>query len=199
MSEEITAVTLKNVVEQWVDKTFNFIQLDVYVKMCDDQLFEHIEPLDPKDYTHEYLNEIDETNAVELVDEWLEEGGDPDKHTMSAKLTMVSTYEDELIEFINNNQLEKVEEFVQENRSDSNYPMWNTLFEFKHIETVSSTWREAIVAEGLGIINSMEYFNDTIFMTSAGHSFYGSYWIPLYLRFFPSEAEKYKGIDYSMM
>jgi hypothetical protein len=34
-------------------------------------------------------------------------------------------------------------------------------------------------------------------MTSAGHSFYSAYWIPLYFKFFPNEEEKFAGIDYS--
>jgi hypothetical protein len=36
-----------------------------------------------------------------------------------------------------------------------------------------------------------------VFMTSGGHSFYSSYWIPLYLEIYPDEKEKYKEVDFS--
>lgn len=49
---------------------------------------------------------------------------------------------------------------------------------------------------GLGVIQGLDDFNNILFMTSAGHSFYSAYWIPLYLKLFPTEAEKYAGINY---
>jgi hypothetical protein len=49
----------------------------------------------------------------------------------------------------------------------------------------------------MGVISGLEDFNDIIFMKSAGHSFYGSYWIPLYLEFYPDEKQKYKGVKFS--
>ena len=77
---------------------------------------------------------------------------------------------------------------------DSNYPMWNTCFEFK------SNWssaRNVAIKMGCGIINESSLFNDMIFMSSCGHSFYSSYWIPMYLEIFHNEAKKYMDIDYS--
>jgi hypothetical protein len=50
---------------------------------------------------------------------------------------------------------------------------------------------------GLGVIEGLDDFNNLLFMTSAGHSFYSAYWIPLYFKLYPSEAEKYAGVNYS--
>ena len=54
-----------------------------------------------------------------------------------------------------------------------------------------------ITSEVLGVIEGLDDFNNLLFMTSAGHSFYSAYWIPLYFNLFPLEAEKYAGINYS--
>jgi hypothetical protein len=75
--------------------------------------------------------------------------------------------------------------------------MWNTLFEFRDSFYNSEEDTEKCIKLGLGVIEGLEPFNNIIFMTSAGHSFYSAYWIPLYFEFYPDEKEKYKNINYS--
>ena len=75
--------------------------------------------------------------------------------------------------------------------------MWNTLFEFR--ATVYEELLEKCQDAGFGIIEGLEPFKDTLFVTGCGYSFYGAHWIPLYLSLFPKEAKKYKDVNYSMM
>jgi hypothetical protein len=77
-----------------------------------------------------------------------------------------------------------------------NYPMWNTCFEFRDSFYNSEEFIEICSSVGLGVIEGLNDFNNIVFMKSAGHSFYSAYWIPLYFKLFPLEAEKYAGIDY---
>ena len=77
-----------------------------------------------------------------------------------------------------------------------NYPMWNTCFEFRDGFYNSEEEIEKCLSVGLGVIEGLDDFNNLVFMSSAGHSFYSAYWIPLYLKLFPSEAEKFAGINY---
>jgi hypothetical protein len=77
-----------------------------------------------------------------------------------------------------------------------NYPMWNTCFEFRDSYYNSEENIEKCISVGLGVIEGLDDFNNILFMTSAGHSFYSAYWIPLYFKLFPQEAEKYAGIKY---
>ena len=80
------------------------------------------------------------------------------------------------------------------------YPMWSTLFEFRdEYFNQCDEMQENILKFGMGIIQGVKSFNLTIFMTSAGHSFYSDYWIPLYLSWYKKEAERYQGVDYSMV
>jgi len=75
--------------------------------------------------------------------------------------------------------------------------MWNTCFEFRDSFYNSEEDIEKCMSVGLGVIEGLDDFNNIIFMKSAGHSFYSAYWIPLYFKLFPHEAEKYAGINYS--
>ena len=77
-----------------------------------------------------------------------------------------------------------------------NYPMWNTCFEFRDSYYNQEENIEKCISFGLGVIEGLDDFNTILFMTSAGHSFYSAYWIPLYFKLFPQEAEKYAGIKY---
>lgn len=181
------ASDLKHKVENWVNREFNFIQLEVYEKMADNSLFEYIEPIEP-DYG-EFLNNYS------LHDEfWQEYAENNDLNESELKEFQdgdEELYFEDLKEFCEDHQ--NFESFVNERE---NYPMWNTLFE------VRSSWdkiNEAAKNAGCGIITGLEPFNDTIFMTSAGHSFYSAYWIPIYLELFEDERKKYKNIDFSMV
>jgi hypothetical protein len=88
---------------------------------------------------------------------------------------------------------------LREESEQDNYPMWNTLFEFRN-EPADFELAAAIEA-GCGVIDAFGPFNITIFMTSAGHSFYSAYWIPMYLAMPYNEdvRKKYKNVDYSGM
>lgn len=71
----------------------------------------------------------------------------------------------------------------------------NTLFEFR--DRAWDSEAETCIRHGLGVIEGLEPFNNILFMTSAGHSFYSAYWIPLYLNTYKDEREKYINVDYS--
>ena len=51
----------------------------------------------------------------------------------------------------------------------------------------------------MGVVEGLDPFNPMLFMMSGGHSFYASYWIPMYLARFADERAKYAGVDYSML
>jgi hypothetical protein len=77
--------------------------------------------------------------------------------------------------------------------------MWNTLFEFRDGYFNSEENIEKCMSVGLGVIEGLDSFNNILFMTSAGHSFYSAYWIPLYLKIYESDSEKFKDLDYSSL
>lgn len=88
---------------------------------------------------------------------------------------------------------------VREQREQDNYPMWNTLFEFKHEPSDEEV--EAAKEAGFGVIKGMDDFNTTLFVRGAGYSFYGAHWIPFYLNIPWRSAlkDKYKGVKYDMV
>ena len=173
---------LYNEVSNWVDKTFNNIHIDVIkhtLEATEEFLEDLIEPLEID--CNEFLSDYDKYDQFK---EWWKEN----KYTQSE----VDNEDSILKDFCE--QDEDFEDY-KNNREAENYPIWNICF-----ETKNSSWKsltEAAKKVGCGIINESEYFNDTIFMTSAGHSFYAAYWIPMYLEIFDPERKKYKGIDYS--
>lgn len=181
--KEDKAYELKRTVEKWVNRSFNFIQLEIYEKMADGYLFEYIDPipLDTESWWYEY---DDRDNVIEVYKSY----GFADRRTKEGKK--------EFTEYLETEYYEEIYQFTNERHG--NYPMWNTLFEFKDGHDWAD-WNEIIKEVGCGIIKNLEPFNTTIFMMSCGHSFYSAYWIPMYLRFFPKEGEKYKGVNYSHM
>ena len=82
----------------------------------------------------------------------------------------------------------------QDDKLNENYPMWNTLFEFKH--NPSEEVLQAAIDSGFGVIES-EHFNPMLFVAGAGYSFMSQHWIPFYLRLPWVDAEKYEGLNYS--
>lgn len=120
----------------------------------------------------------------------------------------ISNYglEDEYKEYIEGNDLEDNEdgqkEFAEQDNNfddwqaeqrDNNYPMWNTLFEFKH--NPSEEILQAAIDSGFGVIES-EYFNPMLFVSGAGYSFMAQHWIPFYLRLPWVNASKYTGVRF---
>lgn len=185
------AKELKREAEQWVDREFNFIQLEVYEVMAAHEgtmLIEQIQGEDEEglleDFAFDYGSEINE-KAIEIFealeaeeatfDEWFEENRD---------------------EVILNEMEHEFEDFRNE-RENENYPMWNTLFEFR--TEPPAEWIEKAKTSGFGVIDAFGPFNTTLFVSGAGYSFYGQHWIPLYMRTIHGVAEKYKDVDFSMM
>lgn len=182
------AYYLKTIVENWVDKTFNQITLETYEKCLDNMLFEHIEA----------ISEDDINDQIELLEERIEQL--EDRINKIAEIT-TSKNEDKsmILQEKIETQVEELETKIQEledekdTLQDNNYPMWNTIFELKW------NWLELTSMaqyHGMGVINSNDYFNNAIFMSSCGHSFLSSYWIPLYLALHSIEAELYKNVNY---
>lgn len=163
---------LKNKVSEWVN-TFNFIQVDVLKLVAESEnsdLMEHIRQ--PK-LTWEGLADFEGCVGNK---KWIKEqqkkcGGELENHP---------SYDS-----------------YREQQEQDNYPMWNTCFEFKEKE--SDEVIEAAINAGFGVIEGLGGFNQILFVSGAGYSFYGAHWIPLYLAlpWNESERKKYAGVDYS--
>jgi hypothetical protein len=204
IASPITAQELYNKVNLWVDRSFNFIQVEVLEKMSENGLHEYIDRksvedsvenwLDDYTNSHNEVVEFFQDNAIEVTDTQLEEFSNNPANT---KQSFISVWGedlwDEFHEWCVENRDSPIEDMICENED---YPMWNTCFEFRD-SYINDEQTDAIRSVGLGIIDGLEPFNRIVFMTSAGHSFFSAYWIPLYFKFRPTEAEKYAGINYS--
>jgi hypothetical protein len=179
---------LYNKVDAWVN-TFNWLQLEVLEKYTDNMLFEYIKQKTLS--IEEYLQNLTAKELKELHTDFNAEMGIYKNEEEEEFLTELR--EEDKEDFITWVEENKGDE-IRENNERDNYPMWNTLFEFKH--GVNKEWLEKAQAVGLGVIEH-EDFNPILFMMSAGHSFYSSYWIPLYLAIYEDEAQKYAGVNYS--
>jgi hypothetical protein len=195
---------LELTIHSWVDRTFNFIQVAVLEKYSDNQLQEFIRYKNPSEVFDDWLNDC---NEMEKVAEFFSEKEMQDFDAFQTKYESIDdTMINSLIECFGIETFEKFKEwclFVYEDdiheyiQEQENYPMWNTCFEFRDSDYNFDEYIEKCMSVGLGVIQGLEHFNNLVFMTSYGHSFYSAYWIPLYFKFYPSEAEKYKGINYS--
>lgn len=202
IASPITAQELYNKVNLWVDRSFNFIQVEVLEKMAENGLYEYIDRKSVEDSVEDWLddytnshNEVVEffqDNALEVTDTQLEEFS---KNSKNTKESFISVWGedlwDEFYQWCIDNRDSVIEDMISENE---NYPMWSTCFEFRDSYT-SDEQTDAIRSVGLGIIDGLEPFNRILFMTSAGHSFYSAYWIPLYIKLYNLEEET-KDVDY---
>ena len=172
----VTAADLKGLAENWVNKSFNMVQLNVYDKMCDDMLYEFIRQPEPN-YI-EFINNYGLHSEFKSATEEETERADQDtlKEFCEAE-TSWDTFKDE--------------------QRDANYPMWNTLFEFK--DEPSEEIIQSAIDAGFGVIEGMDDFNTTLFLSGCGYSFYGAHWIPLFLAlpWNSDDKEKFSGVDYS--
>lgn len=208
------AQELKREVELWVDRTFNFIQVEVYERMAGDCLFEYIEQpeLDYEEFLNDYnlwsefwiyyfehceIPEKDRQEEREYAEQKATEAGQSIFEYLTTDADGNDLGEESEIYWFCEHEHERDFESFREQHESDNYPMWNTLFELRRGDWPDLT--EAAKKLNLGVISGLEPFNDTIFMMSCGHSFYGSYWIPLYLEVFPEEKKKWQGVSYSMM
>lgn len=159
---------IKRLTEQWQGESFNHIDIDTFnadLETNGESIHENIEPLDIMDDFISY----DCNNINELTTEYKEE------NEITGELHEIKE-DEEFMEW-----LELTDEFIsyKEDRGQENYPMWNTLFEWK--EKSTEEWNELAMKAGFGLINECGNFNDTLFVAGAGYSFYGQHWIPLFL------------------
>lgn len=163
---------LEREVKQWVNQEFNFIQVNVLETMAGGDLFEYIrENYDLDEFLMDY-------NKEEDYKLWLKENEEEDT-------------EENKEEFCR-----EEEEFQQWLDEQENYPMWNTLFEWK--EEPPEEFIQAAIKSGFGVIEGLEDFNTTLFVSGAGYSFYGQHWIPMYLRlpFNQEKAKQFEGVSF---
>lgn len=174
--------------DNWVNSRFNFIQKNVYDKMTDNMLFENIRQVehDKLDFIHDYnlMSELIQYIKVEFD----EEVKDIDSHNQESFETEIQSFIDSDTSLQND-----VDNWLDQKR-DENYPMWNTLFEFKD-EPSEETIQKAIDS-GFGVIEGMDDFNTTLFVSGCGYSFYAQHWIPLWLRLPYTDNEKYSDTKY---
>lgn len=192
---------LENKVNDWVNKSFNFIQLDVVEKYCDNKLMEYIRNYSIEEMFEDWLSQMD---SLGIIQRWADEN---DKQPFNED---VVNYElkNHFLEFYTESEWDEFKDWaIEEYGSDiqdyifeqEHYPMWNTLFEFRDSYFNSEENIEKCMSVGLGVIEGLDSFNNILFMTSAGHSFYSAYWIPLYLKIYESDSEKFKDLDYSSL
>jgi beta-galactosidase GanA len=195
---------LETTIEAWVSKTFNFIQLAVLEKYTDNNLFEYIRYQSPQDIFEDWLNDC---NEMEKVAEFFSENKLEDFQSFQDKYEAIEdTMINSLVECFGIEKFEEFKDWCIDTYSEDinefiyeqdNYPMWNTCFEFRDSFYNSEEDVQKCISVGLGVIEGLDDFNNLVFMTSCGHSFYSAYWIPLYFKLFPVQAEKYAGINYS--
>jgi hypothetical protein len=203
LSAEELKRELENKINIWVERSFNYIQVNALEKYCDNQLIDYIRLLSPTEVFEDWLNDC---NEMEKVAEFYSANEmDGFEEFQSKYESIEDTMINSLIECFG---IEKFEEFkdwcIDQYANDLSdyiyeqdyYPMWNTCFEFRDSFYNQEESIEICKSVGLGVIQGLDDFNNIVFMTSAGHSFFSAYWIPLYLKLFPSEAEKYAGINY---
>ena len=191
-TEDLTrANELQREAEEWVNKTFNFIQVNVLEKMCDNMLFEYIRQTEP-DY-EEFINNY---NLHSELLEHIQENFDDVSEDIN--LFAEETFEDEIKFFCEELEQNSFDDWRSE-REGENYPMWNTCFEFRYDPTEEII--QACVDAGFGIIEGMDDFNTLLFVAGAGYSFYGQHWIPAYLNmpWNDKKREANKDLNYSMV
>lgn len=203
ISEQELKRELEKTIHLWVERTFNFIQVGVLEKYCDNTLMDYIRTKSVQEAFYDWLGEYD---SIDKIIVWLEK----QDYELGSKLDLyrnnTGTIKQSFIDSFGEDKWDEFSEFCCEEYEDDiieyiyeqeNYPMWNTCFEFRDSFYNSEEDIEKCLSVGLGVIEGLDDFNNLLFMTSAGHSFYSAYWIPLYLKLFPSEAEKFAGVDYS--
>lgn len=199
---------LETSVSNWVEKTFNYIQVNVLNKYCDDALYEYTLYPTLEDTFDDWLENCD----VEIkIRDWIDEDTDVsiDSKLIDKWASSVlngKSYRNAFDDIFGKENWAELKKWGVEKYGDDisdyiyeqdNYPMWNTCFEFRDTYYNSEQNTEKCLSVGLGVIAGLEDFNNILFMKSAGHSFYSAYWIPLYLSFYPEEQEKYKSVNYN--
>lgn len=193
---------LEKTIHLWVERTFNFIQVGVLEKYCNNTLVDYIRTKSVQEGFYDWLSDYDSESKV---NEWADDSEQDDvlikmdiykNHQGTIKESFIIAYGDKWDEFSAWCCEQYEDDIIEYIYEQENYPMWNTCFEFRDGFYNSEEEIEKCLSVGLGVIEGLDDFNNLLFMTSAGHSFYSAYWIPLYFKLFPSEAEKFAGINY---
>jgi hypothetical protein len=199
---------LKTAVSNWEEKTFNFIQVNVLNKYCDNALYEYTLYPTLEDTFDDWLYNCD----VEIkIRDWIDEDTDVsiDSKLIDNWVSSVlngKSYRNAFDDIFGKENWKELKKWGVEKYGDDisdyiyeqeNYPMFNTCYEFRDTYYNSEEITEKCLSVGLGVIAGLEDFNNILFMKSAGHSFYSAYLIPLYLSFYPEEQEKYKSVNYN--
>ena len=170
--------------ENWVNTNFNFISLQVVegVLESDNQsLIECIRRRPDNEYVDTYIDVADQDQIEEDEREAKEKG-----------------YEG-LSAYLLAERWDFVQELVDDNYNDDNYPMWNTLFEYRYSPSSTSLVLDKARDAGFGVIEETEHFKPMLFLAGCGYSFYSAHWIPLYLALYPDKAKEYAGVDFDMV
>jgi len=193
---------LEQKVKDWVNTRFNYIQLNVVEKVADNMLVDYIVNPEVEDSIIEYLDDCDEIviiedyckslnieKAKEKIDNYVTYNG----NIKDSFVACIDEDWDGFLLFTENEYADDIQDYINEKE---NYPMWNTLFEWRDSYYNNSDVTDIVLSKGCGVVEELDGFNNLIFMKSAGHSFYSSYWIPIYLELYPDEEEKYSDINY---
>jgi len=199
VTEQDTLRELETEIQKWVNRTFNFIQIEVVEKFCDNTMMEYIVHPDVEDAVSDWLQDRKDEELISEFFEATDKELDIQKY-IDCEGTIESSFRksysddtwDEYLGWLSENYQDDIQEYIYE---QENYPMWNTLFEFR--DSMYNNEIKNCMEVGLGVVEGLEPFNNMVFMTSCGHSFYSAYWIPLYFALNNNAKEKYKGIDYS--
>jgi len=196
------AYELKNMAMDFQAKTFNQIQLSVYERIADmegSHLMEYIQR--KNDMDDDFVFEWFEHNLSlreneRIINEFVDYSDD---ESITSE-NVLDEYKEEFIDYLRSNYEYDIESYMEDMDRD-NYPMWNTLFEFK--EEPTEMMIEAAKEAGFGVIDGFDEFNTTLFVSGAGYSFYGAHWIPLFLNMPWNEKLKQEvesnNLSYSMM
>ncbi len=169
---------LKELANEYVERNFNYIQVDVLKTVAGGEIFEYIRQEEP-DY-EELMNDYDLHAEFKKV------------YNEDAK----DASQEDIIKFCEEQPC--FDDWVAEHQ-DRNYPMWNTCFEFR--EEPSEEEIEAAIDAGFGVIEGLGEFNTLLFVAGCGYSFYGEHWIPLYLSlpYNEDKRKEFKGVNYEGM
>jgi len=164
---------IKREVSKRINQDFNEISFDVYKKCLsgDEEGFIGDYVINPSEDTILNYFVSDYYKIDELLKEFL---------NCCDNFDYKDYNESDFKEWLKENKQDEINEFWTE---IGHYPMWNTLFEAKDeflSNKLSDEADEIYNRTHLGILSGNDYFNNLIFMSSAGHDFYESYWLPLY-------------------
>lgn len=206
---------LDKTIRIWVERSFNFIQVAVLEKYCDNNLTEYIRNLSLEEAFDKWITEYSDNVSEERIINFLKDSDyywETDDSEFNVDLKMndyrkqFGSIKESFILVFGEDRWEECKEWCCEEYEDDiydwindqeNYPIWNTCFEFRDSFYNQEEDVQKCMSVGLGVIEGLDDFNNLVFMASAGHSFYSAYWIPLYFKFYPSEAEKYAEVNYS--